>query len=221
MHEGLAVGRVAGEDMAEPLPLVDALDLVGQRGNFAIVAIDASQAQDDCGNPPALAAHHLFRRHLGLRIRPFRRQFGRFVERHAGPGRGVDQHGAGVDELLDFETLQGLQQVARALHIDRFIARIGLTGEVVEGSQMNDRRQASAVALAQTAAGGGERRLDDDIGVDAVDRLPAVEFEADHGETLGQRRTDRAAEPPSRAGDQNHRFCRSHVRLLQPRVVKV
>jgi hypothetical protein len=50
----------------------------------------------------------------------------------------MNEHRARVDELLDFEALQGRQQAAGTGHVDFVIERIVLAGEVEVGGEVDD-----------------------------------------------------------------------------------
>jgi hypothetical protein len=76
------------------------------------------------------------------------------VDRYPRLAGAVHQHRAGMDELLDLEALQGVQQAAGAVDVHRFVAGIGVAGEVVVGGEVDHRSEARAVALAQA---GGRR----------------------------------------------------------------
>jgi hypothetical protein len=57
----------------------------------------------------------------------------------------MDQHRAGVDELLDVERLQATDEIAAAIDVDRLVLRLVLAAEVEEGRQVHDARDAAAI----------------------------------------------------------------------------
>jgi hypothetical protein len=146
MDEGLAMARVAGEEVALHRLLVDAADVLGDGKGVAGIVVDAGDAQDQGGNRSALLPDHLFRLDLGARVVPRRIRRRRFGDRPLFlVHRLHDEQAAREDELLHGKRPQGAQEAARALHGQIAIERAGRAREVVVGREVDD-------------AGGGEPR---------------------------------------------------------------
>jgi hypothetical protein len=212
VHERLAMRRIAGKHVALHLPFVNALDLVRQGRHFAIIGIDACNAQHQHRDMAAFRMQDALGIQLRLRVGPGRVQRRVFGDRIAGLGRRMDQHRAGIDELLDLERLQRAQQALRALDVDLVVQRVGVAGEIVERRQMNHRRETVAVTRTQLVASLCQRLLGSNVGVDAIAALAGA-LEADHGIRLLQLGADRLAEPAFGTGDQYDRFLLSHMSL--------
>lgn len=65
-------------------------------------------------------------------------------------GRSMDQHRAGMDELLDIGIAQAVQQTARAIYVDRLISGLFLAGKIEIGGKVDDGCDLRAVIVAQT-----------------------------------------------------------------------
>ncbi len=115
--------------------------------------------------------YHRFGQFLGARIGPLRTEFAYFVDGHARLGRGVHQHGAGVDELLHVKLGQGVQEAPRALDVDLTVSRVLLAGKIIVGSQVDHGGDAPAILFAKAVHGAGEGRVRADIGLQAVLRV--------------------------------------------------
>jgi hypothetical protein len=149
VQHALADLGVAGVQPALQVALVDAGDLLGERGHGGAVVVQPGEVQQGDGDPAVFLSDHRLRLGLRSRIGPFRLERLALVDALARPTRTVNQHRAGIDELFDLEVLQRVQQAARALNVHRPIQRIVLTGEVEVGGEMNDAGDVAAVALAQ------------------------------------------------------------------------
>ena len=103
VDQRLPVGHIAGKDMAQHVPLVNALDLKGERRQVAIVRIDSGDAQQHRPDVAAPFVHHRLRNELGPGIRPFRLELPILVDGKPGRGRGMNEHGARIDDLLYVE----------------------------------------------------------------------------------------------------------------------
>ena len=136
VDEGLTVRGLAGVEMPGELPLVDALHLVRERRRVADVVVDTGEAQDHGGDAVALLPDQRLGADLRLGVGPGRPERPVLVDELSRLARFVHEHGAGENELVDFEPAiaQPAQQTSRALDRDRVVARARLAEEIVVGS---------------------------------------------------------------------------------------
>jgi hypothetical protein len=109
VNEGLSPANVAGIDMAYQLALVDARDLLAEKGRVAQIVVDAGEPSDRDGNVAVL----LTDKRLGLDLRqwiwPARVEWRIFADSLARVRGRVHEHRARKNELLDLERPQLLQ----------------------------------------------------------------------------------------------------------------
>jgi len=186
MQRRLAVRRIAGEEIARGLALVDAGDLLGKESGTAALVIDASRAQDHDRNRVALRSKQPFRLDLGLRIGPFGLERPVLRDRPSRSRGSVDEHRAGKDELFDPVelALQYLQETAGALHGHALVLGTGLAGEIVIRRQVNHRSEMRAEPAAYVFQDIADVLIRGQVNQnrrDAFQRLPRLNgVESDH-----------------------------------------
>lgn len=119
-EERLAVSSVTRKYVTQHLPLVDALDLRGERRHLAMIGMDTGPSQDHDWHRAARGSNDGLCGRLGLRIRPLWPDRPVLADWHARMAGRMDEHRTRVDELPD---LEGLQRQGR----DRRPARRGNT----------------------------------------------------------------------------------------------
>ena len=124
---GLAAFEIAREEIGRRPPFEDARDLLCDEGRAAVLVIDAGEPENDGLYVAALAADQSFGFHLRFWVGPRRIERRILVDPHSlFRTRSVDEQGAGEDELLGFQRLEGGKQPTRSLHRDGVIFRIVL-----------------------------------------------------------------------------------------------
>ncbi len=126
---------------------VDPRDLLGDERGVTLVVVDAGDPEQHERNVAVKLPQNRLSPDLGLGVGPGGLKGRVLVDQLVVPvGRPVDQHAAGVDELLDLEGLQALDQAARAQDVDGLVERVRLAGNVIVGGEVHDRLDLRSVA---------------------------------------------------------------------------
>ena len=105
MNHRLACADIARVEAALQLALIDARDLLGERGHARLFVVQPRQAQDAVWDAPVLVTDNALGVGFGFRVGPARFDRLVLIDRLAGAAGAMDEHGAGVEELLDVERL--------------------------------------------------------------------------------------------------------------------
>ena len=149
MQIRLAAFEIASEEIGRRPPFEDARDLLCDEGRAAVLVIDAGEPENDGLYVAALAADQSFGFHLRFWVGPRRIERRILVDPDSlfRAGR-VDEQGAGEDELLGLQRLEGGKQPTRSLYRDGVIFRIVLPRRVVISREVNDGGDAPVAAFA-------------------------------------------------------------------------
>lgn len=220
MDEGLPGAEHAGIEMRRQSMLVDAGDLFGDEGRARQVVVDAGDAQKHERNVPVTLPQDGLRPHLGLGIGPGGLDRRVLVDQLVVPiGRPVDQHAAGVDELLHLEALQRVDQAAGPPDVDRVVERVGLAGDVVVGREVHHRLNSGPVARPDFVQSACDPFIRPEVEIDRLGRgkrLGRTGSVEGHHLVLGSEAPDEG--PPDEAGcarDQNDAVV-GHAHLPSP-----
>ena len=129
------------------------------------------------------------------------------VDHLSGLSGAVDQHRAGVEELLHLELAQRTQQQARPLDVELAVERVFLSGEIEIGGKVDHADDIAAVLLADLRQRRAYRFAGREVGLDDRERVAGGgPVQPDDGVFFLQGCGDRLAEIPSCTGDQHQRL---------------
>ena len=198
--------RAARVEVALHVALIDARELLGHRRHQRPVVVDTRQAQVDVANSAVLLPHDLFCRSLGLRIRPARVDRLAFVDAFAWSAWRMDQHGAGIDELLDLEGLQRAQQMPRALYVHTPVARVVGVAEIKVSHQMHHAGDTCAESIAKLMERQVDGRRRREISLQDRERgLRRLSVQPDDTITIAERLCERLPQVATGTGDEDQR----------------
>ena len=168
MQIRLSRAKVPRIDARNGALFVNARDLLGEERRASGVIVYAGWTHENGFDVAAFFPDHLFGSYLRLPVRQAGVQRRGLVNRTAALCRRVYEHRAGKYELVDVERPQAFQEVARALHRDLVILRIGLSTQVEIGGKVDHRGNVIAVSGSNPPHGGLDTALVPDIEANAL-----------------------------------------------------
>ena len=149
VQERLPACEVPRVDLSAHPFLVDARDLLSEKGGMALIVVNPGRSQENEFLVSLLLMQHRFCADFRGAVGKFGIERRVFVYRVSGGGRGMGQHGGGENELFQLKVLETFEKPLAPLDGHRIIGGMVLSAEVKKRREMDAGSDAVAVSQSQ------------------------------------------------------------------------